>query len=81
MALTANRDVDHYVDQELRTFPLAAGVKVYRGAFVGLRPDGYARPLVEGDRFCGIAYQEGDNTGGASGGKVAEGVGPHDSAT
>ena len=67
MALTANREVDHYVDQELRTVPVAMGVKVYKGALVGIRQDGYARGLVAGDRFCGIAYEECDNTGGASG--------------
>ena len=36
MALTANRQVDHYVDQELRSFQVAASAHVYKGAFVGL---------------------------------------------
>lgn len=67
MALTANREVDHYVDQELRSFPVAASVHVYKGAFVGLQQQGYARPLQAGDRFCGIAYEELDNSSGASG--------------
>ena len=66
MALTANRDVDHYVDQELRSLQVAAGAHIYKGAFVGLS-SGYARPLVAGDRFVGIAYEEMDNTGGAAG--------------
>jgi hypothetical protein len=67
MVLTANREVDHYVDQELRSFPMAASTKMYKGAFVGLQQDGYVRGLVAGDRFCGIAYEELDNTGGGSG--------------
>jgi hypothetical protein len=40
---------------------------VYKGAFVGLQQDGYIRGLVAGDRFCGIGYEELDNTGGGSG--------------
>ena len=68
MALTANRDVDHYVDQELRSLRLAAGAHIYKGAFVGLS-SGYARPLAAADRFVGIAYEEMDNTGGAAGDK------------
>jgi hypothetical protein len=68
MALTANRDVDHYVDQELRSLRLAAGAHIYKGAFVALS-SGYARPLAAGDRFVGIAYEEMDNTGGSAGDK------------
>ncbi|MCO6437849.1 MAG: hypothetical protein J5J06_12225 [Phycisphaerae bacterium] len=67
MALTANRNVDHYVDQELRTLALADNVYVFRGALLGLSPTGYARPLVAGDRFVGLAYEETDNIGGAAG--------------
>lgn len=67
MALTANRDVDHYVDQELRTLPVKAATKVFKGAFVGLDTGGNARGLVAGDRFAGVAYEEMDNTAGAAG--------------
>ncbi len=70
MALTANREVDHYVDQELRSLPAAASTKVYKGALVGIGPDGYARGLVAGDRFGGIAYEEKDNTDGGSGSRT-----------
>jgi len=66
MALTANRELDRYVDQELRRYPVAGGVHVYKGALVGLS-GGYARPLVAGDRFLGIAYEESDNSAGAGG--------------
>jgi hypothetical protein len=67
MALTANREVDHYIDQEIRTFQVAAGAHIYKGALVGLDADGYSRPLTAGDPFVGIAYEEMDNTGGSNG--------------
>jgi hypothetical protein len=69
MALSANRDADRYVDQELRSLPVRQGVHVYKGAFVGLS-GGYARPLVAGDPFAGIAYEEANNTGGVDGAAV-----------
>ncbi len=40
MALTANRDVDHYIDQELRSFQVAASAHLYKGGFVGLTSGG-----------------------------------------
>ncbi len=66
MALTASRDVDRYVDQELRSIPVKGGATVYRGALVGLS-SGFARGLVAGDAFAGIAYEEADNSGGGDG--------------
>ena len=67
MALTANREVDHYIDQELRTYQVAASKHVYKGALIGLTSGGYAQPLVAGDPFVGIAYEEVDNSGGSAG--------------
>jgi hypothetical protein len=67
MALTANREVDHYIDQEIRSFQVAADALVHKGALVGLTSTGYARPLVAGDPFVGVAYEAMDNTGGADG--------------
>ena len=67
MALTKNREVDHYVDQELRSYQVAAGEHVYKGAFVGLAASGYAEPLVAGRPFVGIAYEEADNANGQDG--------------
>jgi hypothetical protein len=67
MALTKNVEIDHYLDQELRTYDLAAGAVVHKGALLGLKSDGYARPLTAGDPFIGIAYEEMDNTAGADG--------------
>ena len=69
MALTANRDVDRYVDQELRTLPVKASSHIYKGAFVGLS-GGYARGLVAGDALGGIAYEEVDNSSGSEGDKM-----------
>lgn len=66
MPLTANRDVDRYVDQELRTLPVRASARIYKGAFLGWNV-GYVRPLVAGDSFAGIAYEEMDNTEGGDG--------------
>ena len=67
MALAANRDVDHYIDQELRSFQVAASAHVFKGAVVGLSAAGHARPLTAGDPFVGMAYEEMDNTSGADG--------------
>ncbi len=67
MALTANREVDHYIDQELRTYRVAAGQHIYKGALVGLAASGYAQPLAAGDPFVGIAYEEADNGSGSDG--------------
>ena len=67
MALTANREVDHYVDQELRSYQVAATKNVFKGSFVGLNSSGYSQPLTAGDTFLGIAYEEGDNSSGSDG--------------
>ncbi len=67
MALTANREVDHYIDQELRSFQVAASEHIYKGAFVGLSSSGYAQALTAGDPFVGIAYEEVDNSSGSDG--------------
>jgi hypothetical protein len=66
MALSANREVDRYVDQELRSFQVAASAHVYKGGFVGLN-SGYARALTASDQCVGIAYEEGDNSSGSAG--------------
>jgi hypothetical protein len=67
MALTANRELDRYVDQELRRYGVAASAHVFKGGFVGLNASGYARALTAGDRCLGIAYEEADNTSGSNG--------------
>lgn len=68
MALTANRELNRYVDQELRSYPVAAAEHIYKGVFVGVqRSTGYVRNLAAGDLFAGIAYEEIDNADGADG--------------
>jgi len=66
MALSENREVDRYVDQELRSFKVAASATIYKGGFVGLS-GGYARALNAADSCVGIAYEEADNASGAAG--------------
>ncbi|MEW6250259.1 MAG: hypothetical protein AB1716_06410 [Planctomycetota bacterium] len=71
MGLTADRNVQFYASQELIDLPVDDNVKIYKGAFVGRnRATGYARPLVAGDEFLGVAYRQADNTitGHAAGG-------------
>lgn len=67
MALTANREVDRFVDQELRSFQVGASKHVYKGGFVALSATGYAQPLTAGDAFVGLAYEEADNSSGSNG--------------
>lgn len=64
MPLTKNREVEHYIDQELRSIPVAADQVIFKGSFVGLSPSGLARPLQAGDPFAGIAYEQVNNAGG-----------------
>lgn len=69
-ALAVNRQVDRYPDQELRSYPVKASAHIYKGAFIGRdAASGYSRPLVAGDAFEGIAYEECDNSAGANGAK------------
>ncbi len=63
MALLTDRDVNFYVSQELVDFPVDANMLIYKGALVGRsRSTGYARPLIAGDDFLGLAFQKADNT-------------------
>lgn len=70
MALTANRTVDHFVDDDLRTLRVKGSTKVYKGAIVGVTSAGYARGLVAGDTFAGLSYEEIDNSSGSDGSKA-----------
>jgi hypothetical protein len=67
MALSSNREVDRYVDQELRSYQVAGSTHIFKGGFVGLDANGYARPLAAGDRCVGLSYEEADNSGGSGG--------------
>jgi len=65
-ALSANRQLDRYVDAETRLLPVKSGAHIYQGALVGITA-GYIRPLTAGDAFAGVAYEECDNTSGSDG--------------
>jgi hypothetical protein len=74
MALSANRDVDHYVDQELRTVLVKGGTQIFKGGFVVIEEaSGYAKPFAAGagagtsNFFVGVAYEAGDNINGSDG--------------
>ena len=68
MALTASRELNRFVDQELRSFSVAAVARVFKGAIVGVeRSTGHVRNLQSGDQFAGIAYEEVNNSVGAGG--------------
>ncbi len=56
MALSKSRNVERYPDQQLQTLRVKGTTTIYRGALVGLTSAGYARGLVAGDAFAGIAY-------------------------
>ncbi len=63
MALTANRDVKFYASMELVELGVDDSAVIYKGALVGRnRATGYARGLVAGDEFLGVAYEKADNT-------------------
>ncbi|MFQ5805334.1 MAG: cytoplasmic protein [Phycisphaerae bacterium] len=63
MALSSNRELKFYASQELIDVPVDDDVNIYKGAFVGSNSStGYARPLVAGDDFAGVAYKQADNT-------------------
>jgi hypothetical protein len=57
-AATADRLVDKFVDEELRTFPVASGETIYQGAWVGLSVTGYAKAFVPGDLLVGYADEQ-----------------------
>ncbi len=67
MALSANRELDHYVDQQLRSFKVADAEHVYKGALLSVEAGGYVAPLTAGELFAGIAYEEADNSAGSDG--------------
>jgi len=63
MALSANRELSFFASQELIEVPVDDNIKVYKGALVGRnRSTGFARGLVAGDEFLGVAFRQADNT-------------------
>lgn len=63
MPLTADRELKYFATQELIDLPVDDNVKIFKGALVGRnRATGFARGLVAGDEFLGVAYRQADNT-------------------
>jgi predicted RecA/RadA family phage recombinase len=67
MPLTANREVDHFVDQEIRRYPVAASSRIYKGGLVGLNSSKYAHALAAGDKCVGLSIEACDNSAGGNG--------------
>lgn len=44
MALTVNREVDHFVDQELRSYQVESAKQIFKGGFVGLSDSSCEQP-------------------------------------
>lgn len=63
MSLNADRELSIYTSRELVDLPVDDNVVIYKGALVGRnRATGYARGLIAGDEFLGLAYRKADNT-------------------
>ena len=69
MALSASRELNRYVDQDLRSFKVAGSTTVYKGSLVSVQADGYVAPLTAAELLAGIAYEEVDNSAGSDGDK------------
>jgi len=67
MALSANREVSRYVDQDLRSYPVKGSTHVYKGGFVNLDAGGYLQPATGTTQAVGLAYEEADNSSGSDG--------------
>lgn len=68
MALTANRNLDHFIDQQLCAFA-AANEHIFKGSLLSFESGGYVAPLTAAELFAGIAYKECDNSAGDDGDK------------
>jgi len=69
MALTSTRELNRFVDHQLREYEVAASANVFKGALLSLDVSGYVKPLVAGGEFVCIAYESADNLVGANGDK------------
>lgn len=67
MALTKARELERYIDQEIREFPVATNVKIFKGGFLSIRSSGFVGPLTAGEQFAGVAFETVDATGLANG--------------
>ncbi len=74
MALSAAREVARFVDQQIRSFPIAAAVKIWKGGLVAISAAGFAKiPAASVADVCaGVAHETADNTAGAAGAVFAK---------
>jgi hypothetical protein len=75
MALTANTDLN-LSGGALTPLPLLAGALPFQGSLLSRSPAGFARPLVAGEPFIGIARRRimPADAGAANGAQVAEAI-------
>ena len=66
MALSADAPRTYELGK-INELPVAASTTIYEGAAVGDNASGYARGLVAGDPFRGIAESQADNSAGSAG--------------
>src|SRR5574343_1936369 len=69
MALTKDTPIVQVLG-DFTEYPVAASTKIYQGALVGLKSDGYARGRVAGDLFVGHATAQADNSATATDGAI-----------
>lgn len=55
---------------DINQVPVKGSSVIYQGAAVGGHSSGYARPILNGDKFLGFADERIDNSGGADGVKT-----------
>ena len=55
---------------DINQLPIKGGSIIYEGAAVGSNSSGYAKPITNGDKFCGFADEKIDNSGGGDGAKT-----------
>ncbi len=55
---------------DINQLPIKGGSVIYEGAAVGSDLAGYAKPISNGDKFCGFADEKIDNSGGSDGEKT-----------
>lgn len=66
-ALAADAQRTFAASQDLREYPVGAAEIIYKGAFVGVDPAGYAKAFEPGDLLVGVAYEYINNSAGAAG--------------
>lgn len=71
-ALTAARELNRYVDQSIRSFPVKGSTKIWKGGLYCVDANGYLVVPATGLQFVGIAAKSVDNSAGADGAKFCD---------